>query len=155
MINECSSMSKLTGRLLLFDKKDLANNIFPKDAEILFPERVPVLMEFNHDSISDIIGAATVKKDDIGLTCDIDLFKFKPETMVSIFDNNIYVGGYYNHVNSHMEDETRVIDKMVLQAVSITLLPVDPELKVDFIDRVVIEEKEKHNVAHLSETSDR
>jgi hypothetical protein len=121
---------QLTGRLLLFDKKDMNGTIFPKDCTITIPGKCPVLMEFKADDPTSIIGSATVKKDDIGLTCDIDLFRFDPETMRSVFNDNIYVGGFYTGVESHDEGEVRVVDNMILRAVSLTLLPADPEYKV-------------------------
>lgn len=125
---------KLTGRLLLFDKKDLNNNIFPKNCEIFIPEKLPVLMEYRCFDPSDCIGVATVTKDDEGLSCDLDVWEFKSEQMRSVFNDEIYVGGFYNHVKSHNLDGIRVIDKMTLQAVSITLLPADPEMKVTIVE---------------------
>lgn len=123
-------MSKLTGRLLIFDKKDLNNKIFSKDCEIYIPEIVPILVEFKRYDPSDCIGAATVKKDDIGLVCDMDIFdKFDPENMRSVFNDEIYIGGLYTGVKSHEQDGVCIIDKMKLQAVSLTLLPADAELK--------------------------
>ena len=125
---------KLTGRLLLFDKKDLNGHIFSKDAEITIPGKCPVLMEFRHEEPSDCIGSATVKKDDIGLTCDIDLLRFEPETMRSVFNDNIYIGGFYTGVEKHEQDGIQIIDKMNLRAVSLTLLPADNELKAVIVD---------------------
>ena len=132
---------KLTGRLLLFDKKDLNNTIFPNNCEIFIPEKCPVLMEYRMEEPSDCIGVATVKKDDKGLVCDLDTWKFEPEQMRSVFNDEIYVGGFYKNVESHNQDGVRVIDKMMLRAVSITLLPADRELKV----KIVEDEKENNN----------
>ncbi|MBQ8829670.1 MAG: hypothetical protein IJ022_06225 [Burkholderiaceae bacterium] len=136
---------KLTGRLLLFDKKDLNNTIFPKDCKISIPEKCPVLMEYRRFDPSDCIGRATVERDDKGLSCDLDVWRFDPEQMRSVFNDEIFVGGFYNGVESHNEDGIRVIDKMNLQAVSITLLPADSDLKVaivgDELKKDVVEEK--------------
>ena len=118
-------MSTLTGRLLSFDKKDLNDCIFPKNCEIFIPERVPLLMEYKRDDPSDLIGSAVVKRDDNGLICEIDVFRYDVDKIKSVFNNNVYVGGLYNHVESHMENDIRIIDSMNLQAVSITLLPAD------------------------------
>lgn len=127
-------MKKLTGRLLLFDKKDLNNTIFPKDSEITIPGKCPVIVEFKHDELSDCIGSATIKKDDIGLTCDMNIFEFDPENMRSIFNNEIYIGGFYSGVEQHEQDGVTIIDKMKVQAVSLTLLPADDELKAVYVE---------------------
>lgn len=138
----------LTGRLLIFDKKDLNGTIFSKDCEITIPGKCPVLMEFKRDNPGDLIGSATVKKDDIGLTCDLDLFKFEPETMRSVFNDDIFIGGFYTGVEKHEEDGVDIIDKMTLQAVSLTLFPADPELKVVLNEGGEVETDEKPKLIH-------
>lgn len=103
-------MIKLKGRLLNLDSVDVCNRKFAKDCRISFPDKIPVLYDFQRHASP--IGNAEIFKDDHGLDCE-----------VTLYDKNLidecYVGGYYTNVKTHTEGSMRVIDSCKLVSMSI------------------------------------
>ena len=98
-------MIKLEGRLLNLDSVDICGRKWAKDCKISFPDKVPVLDNFNYDRPP--LGSAEIIKDDCGLSCKVTLpdeFRIQDE---------YYVGGCYWISESHMEASTEVIDPTV------------------------------------------
>lgn len=121
---------KMEGRLLLFDKPSMNGILFPKDCEITFPEKVPVVYEFQFDKPGAVIGNAIVTKDEKGLLCDVELTNFDRDVLRNYFFDKLFVGGYYHKVKLRLPekrftDGVTIVDKATLAAISTTLTPAD------------------------------
>lgn len=128
---------KMKGRLLLFDKPTSNRTLFPKDCEITFSEKVPVIWEFQFNDPGSVMGSGYVIRDEKGLICEVELTK--NDSIIDIlrdFDGVLPIGGYYSHVKSHQDDGLRVFESGCLTCVDVTLSPVDEEYRM----RVVEEE---------------
>ena len=115
----------LEGRLLLFDSVSINNDIFAKDCELKNPEKVPLLWNFLFDRA---IGSCEVTRDEKGLLVKAVIFpEFENHVKLVLDNNGIGVGGYYNCVKMHRDDQLTVVDKATLIAASLVLNPVREE----------------------------
>ena len=118
-------MIKLEGRVLLFDEININHDKFSKDCKINFPEKVPLTWNFEHNNS---IGYAVPVKDDKGIYATAEIFRddyISVKDIRGIFANGkIGVGGYYNRVKKHQEEELVVIDEATLLEIGLTLAPV-------------------------------
>ena len=103
-------MSNFEGRLLNLDSVDACNRKWSKNCEILFPKKVPVMYDFQHNSSP--LGISEVFKDDYGLRCTVTLFEDIPI-------DECYVGGYYCSIEHHFEGSIDVIDSCRLKSMSV------------------------------------
>ena len=60
----------MIGRLLIFDKPDKLDRLFPKDCKISFPEKVPVTYQFQMNDPAMLLGSADISRDERGLICN-------------------------------------------------------------------------------------
>lgn len=128
---ESHDMIKMTGVLQCFDKPDANGYCFPKDCEITFPEKVPVVREFRHYDPTAVLGSATVIKDERGLVCDVCIFaNIDRDTLREYFHDELFIGGYYTGIKTHSENGVQIVDKASLKAIGTTFSPADPELKM-------------------------
>ena len=128
---------KMKGRLLLFDKPTSNQTLFPKDCEITYAEKVPVIWEFQFNDPGSVMGSGRVMRDEKGLICEVELTR--SDVIIDIlreFDGVLPIGGYYSGVKSHQEDGLRVFESGCLTCIGVTLGPVDEEYRM----RVVEEE---------------
>ena len=128
---------KMKGRLLLFDKPTSNRTLFPKDCEITYAEKIPVIWDFRFNDPSSVMGSGHVMRDEKGLTCDVELNK--SDAIIDVlreFDGELPIGGYYSYVKSHQKDGLRVFENGCLTCIGVTLSPVDEEYRM----RVVEEE---------------
>lgn len=117
-------MNIYEGRLLNLETVDLCKRKFAKDCEITFPEKIPVIYDFNKDPVW-VLGHADISKDEKGLSC-----KVTPNLGSTSFDNDEYfVGGCYEVKKSHTEGDVKVIDSCRLVSMSIV-----PDNKVSDIN---------------------
>ena len=129
-------MIRMRGRLLLFDTLDKAGFLFPKDCELTYPEKVPVVMYFKFNDPTKIIGHAIVSKDEKGLICNIELDNFDRDILQHEFNDELYIGGYYRNTKRDIKDGVVVIKKATLIGISTVFAPAHEEMKI----RVVEEE---------------
>ena len=137
---------KMKGRLLLFDKPTSNRTLFPKNCEITFAEKVPVIWDFRFNDPGAVLGSGHVMRDEKGLICEAELIRtdaivelIRTDAIVDIlheFNGELPIGGYYSHVKSHQEAGLRVFESGCLTCVGVTLGPVDEEYRM----RVVEEE---------------
>lgn len=128
---------KMKGCLLPFDKPTLNRTLFPKDCEITFAEKIPVIWDFRFNNPGSTMGFGHVMRDEKGLTCEVELTQ--SDVIVDIlreFDGELPIGGYYYGVKSHQEDRLHVLESGCLTCIGVTLSPVDEEYRM----RVVEEE---------------
>ena len=117
-------MAKAIGRLLLFDTLLGDGTVIPHDCKIniAYKDKVPISLRSFPYEPSDIIGWATVLKDDKGLIFESD---FPLE--YSIFDTSDMhemlpgCGGFYNRVK---RDGTGKVTEMDLKSIMLTESPV-------------------------------
>lgn len=131
---------KMKGRLLLFDKPTSNRTLFPKNCEIAYAEKVPVIWDFRFNDPGSVMGSGYVMRDAKGLLCKVELTRIG--VIVDIlrkFDGELPIGGYYYGVKSHQEAELRVFESGCLTCIGVTLDPVDEEYRM----RVVKEKEEK------------
>lgn len=132
---------KMTGRLLLFDKETYGGYIFPKDCEITYAEKVPVIWDFRFNDPGSVMGSGHVMRDEKGLVYEAELTR--TDAIVDIlreFDGELPIGGYYYGVKSHQKDGLRVFESGCLACIGVTLSPVDEEYRMR-----VVKEKEKQD----------
>ena len=128
---------KMKGHLLLFDKPTSNRTLFPKNCEITFAEKIPVIWDFRFNDPGDVLGSGHVMRDEKGLICEVELIR--TDAIVDIlreFDGVLPIGGYYSHVKSHQEDGLRVFESGRLTCIGVTRYPVGEEYRM----RVVEEE---------------
>lgn len=125
-----SDVIKMTGRLLVFDKPDINRNIFPKGCEITFPEKVPVIRNFQFDRPDAVLGSATVTKDEKGLVCDVELTNFDRNVLHEYFGDELYIGGYYDQAKMGYKNGVKIINKARLVCIGTVFDPADVELKI-------------------------
>ena len=133
-----SDVIKMKGRLLLFDKPTSNRTVFPKDCEITFAEKIPVIWDFQFNDPGAVLGSGHVMRDEKGLVCEVELTR--TDAIIDIlreFDEVLPIGGYYSGVKSHQEDGLRVLESGCLTCIGVTLNPVDEEYRM----RVVEEEE--------------
>ena len=123
------------GNLLIFDKRDVNNNIFPKKCNITLPEMVPVYI----DDIYTLIGFITsynVSDSKIEIRAKIHYIEEHLLKKV-IADGNVYIAGCYRVNASHTEDGATIIDDLELLSAFITLNDVyggSNDLKLEVIN---------------------
>ena len=130
---------KTKGRLLLFDKPTSNRTLFPKDCEITFAEKIPVIWDFRFNDPCSVMGSGYVMRDEKGLICEVELTR--TDVIIDIlreFDGKLPIGGYYSYVKSHQEDGLRVFESGCLTCIGVTLSPVDEEYRMR-----VVEDKEE------------
>ena len=127
-----SESIKMSGRLLIFDKPSVNGILFPKECEISFPEKCPIIYEFSTRDPNAILGNAYISKDERGLICDVILTNpvLDRSVLHDKFNNELSIGGYYVSVKQHCRYGIRVVDKASLKMVSVTSTPADDELKI-------------------------
>ena len=128
---------KMKGRLLLFDKPTLNRTLFPKDCEITYAEKIPVIWDFRFNDPGSVMGSGHVMRDEKGLICEVELTR--TDMIIDIlreFNEELPIGGYYSYVKSHQEDGLRVFESGCLTCIGMTHYPVDEEYRM----RVVEEE---------------
>lgn len=115
-------MAKAIGRLLLFDTLLSDGNIIPHDCKIDIPDKVPISLRSIPNEPSDIIGYATVRKDDKGLIFESDFPLEYSINNISDMHEMLYgCGGYYNCVKRY---GTGKIAGMDLKSIMLTEGPV-------------------------------
>ena len=131
---------KMKGCLLLFDKPTSNRTLFPKDCEITYAEKIPVIWDFRFNDPGAVLGSGHVMRDEKGLICEAELTR--SDVIIDIlreFDGELPIGGYYYEVKSHQEAELRVFESGCLTCIGVTLSLVDEEYRM----RVVEDEEEK------------
>ena len=121
----------MKGRLLLFDKPTLNRTLFPKDCEITYAEKVPVIWDFRFNDPGSVMGSGHVMRDKKGLICEAELTR--SDVIIDIlreFNEELPIGGYYSYVKSHQEDGLRVFDSGCLTCIGVTRYPVDEEYRM-------------------------
>lgn len=128
-----SELIKMTGRLLTFDKVDKCGILFPKDCKITCPETVPVLWNFDSSNADKILGNATISRDDSGLICDVVLCNNNIINLLSEFNSELPIGGFYNKLKDQQVGSVRMIEECYLAAVSVFLAPASDEYKIHLV----------------------
>lgn len=131
----------MKGRLLLFDKPTSNKTLFPKDCEIAYAEKVPVVLEFRFNDSGSVMGSGHVIRDEKGLICKAEITP--SDVIVDILrksDGELPIGGYYSGVKSHQGNHLRIFDSGRLTCIGVTLSPVDEEYRMR-----IVEEKEEIN----------
>ena len=130
------AITKLQGRILLFDEVNLNKDIFPTSCNITIPEKVPLTWDFKHNKV---IGFAKATIDDIGITFIAETFSndmIRVDDLRSIFENGkIGVGGYYTNIKYHEDRNFRIIDEARLYQIALVPDPVRKEYYCEIVDR--------------------
>lgn len=135
-------MIKFKGRLLNFDSVDACNRKWSKDCKITFPDKVPVMYNFEYGIPP--IGTAEISKDDEGLSCEATL------DCLILTRDEYYVGGHYNDVKSHLEGSITVIDSCRLMSMSI--IPEDQVADRNLKIRRIISMNDSNEFVEVDET---
>ena len=128
--------TKMKGRLLLFDKPTSNKTLFPKNCEITYAEKVPVIWEFRFNDPGSVMGFGHVTRDENGLICKAEITP--SDAIVDIlreFDGELPIGGYYSGVKSHQGNHLRIFDSGRLTCIGVTLSPVDEEYRMRVVEK--------------------
>lgn len=129
------AITKLQGRILLFDEVNLNKDIFPTSCNITIPEKVPLTWDFKHDQV---IGFANATIDDIGITFIAETLSnnmIGVDDLRSIFENGkIGVGGFYTRVKYHEDGDFKIIDEARLYEIALVLSTVRKEYYCEIVD---------------------
>ena len=129
------AITKLQGRILLFDEVNLNKDIFPTSCNITIPEKVPLTLDFKHDHV---IGSAKATIDDIGITFISETLSndmIGVDDLRSIFENGkIGVGGLYTNVKYHEDGNFKIIDEARLYEIALVLDTVRKEYYCEIVD---------------------
>ena len=130
------STIKMRGRLLLFDKPTSNKTLFPKDCEIAYAEKVPVVWEFQFNNPGTVLGFGHVTRNENGLICKAEIAP--SDAIVDILrksNGELPIGGYYSSVKSHQGNHLRIFDSGRLTCIGITLSPADEECRMRVIEK--------------------
>jgi hypothetical protein len=98
----------LTGPILIFDKPSINNFMIPKTCKIEFPEKIPVVWDYNFNDPKNVLGFASLEilKDRIVATVTVtnDLFK-----QLMKEEKRIFCGGSYVGIKSKVNDDGLII----------------------------------------------
>ena len=126
---------KLHGRILLFNKVNLTNDIFYASCNITIPEKVLLTLNFNRDQV---IGFAKATIDDIGITFIAEILSNEiivVDDLRSKFKNGkIGVGGYYTNIKDHEDRNFRIIDEARLCQIALVPDPVRKEYYCEIVE---------------------
>ena len=129
------AITKLQGRILLFDEVNLNKDIFPTSCNITIPEKVPLTLDFKH---GQVIGSAKATIDDIGITFISETLSndmIGVDDLRSIFENGkIGVGGFYTNVKYHEDGNFKIIDEARLYEIALVLATVRKEYYCEIVD---------------------
>ena len=129
------TITKLQGRILLFDEVNLNKDIFPTSCNITIPEKVPITLDFKQDQV---IGSAKATIDDIGITFISETLSndmIGVDDLRSIFENGkIGVGGFYTNIKYHEDGNFKIIDEARLYEIALVLGPVRKEYYCEIVD---------------------
>ena len=129
------AITKLQGRILLFDEVNLNKDIFPTSCNITIPEKVPITLDFKQDQV---IGSAKATIDDIGITFISETLSndmIGVDDLRSIFENGkIGVGGLYTNVKYHEDGNFKIIDEARLYEIALVIGPVRKEYYCEIVD---------------------
>lgn len=111
----------LEGPVLIYGRVSLNNFVLNDSTIINYPEKMPVVWNYEFGNPELVLGYAEISKVDSGLwaTVTITNERFKS---VMLNQGKVYCGGYYRCDKSHMlSDGVRCVDKANLLALGIYL----------------------------------
>lgn len=121
-------MTRLEGRVLLFDVVNQPADKFSKDCKITIPNRVPLTWNFQHD---ELIGIALPIIDNKGIYATAAAFSNEyigvKDIRDILTDGKIGVGGCYRVNQMHEDGKLKIIDEATLVEIGLTLAPVRDE----------------------------
>ena len=132
---------KTKSNLLIFDKYDKNNNLFPKECVVTIPEYVPVTNFYSAgpDHFESIGRVTSHNRDGSRIEIETEIMS-KGEVLLEklIKDGEVYSGGYYKINESHRENGALVLDNIELKSVGLYLSDVfgnnDLRMEVMFND---------------------
>ena len=126
----------MQGQFLKFDVVSLCGDVFHSDCQLNFPERVPLLWEFDH---RHVIGHADIKKNDDGLYALAELTSDAAEKFMTA-ERRIGAGGHYTNVKTHNDGAFLVVDSATLRSVSLVVAPAQEACSFEVVDIELPEE---------------
>jgi hypothetical protein len=132
-------MIKVKGNLLMFDKPDLDNRIFPKDCKINMPDVIPIsLVDKTGECLAHPIGhIISTSRNETCLTIDEGVIIHPNEEIIEtvIKENNLYFGGHFIGIDMSEQNNTYTYNSLRLLSVGLYLGDQfgDESLKVEII----------------------
>jgi len=123
-------MIKIKGKFLSFEKLNGDGSIIFKDCKINYPEKVPIVWDFNPIGLN-LLGTAKVIREEDGLYFDGELADQDITKVIQKESANLGVGGFYNRLKRN--DHNKIIG-MNLCYISITPTPVSPDYTFEVIE---------------------
>ena len=109
----------LEGPVAVYDRVSINNFVITKDTEIDYPEKIPVVWNYEFDGPESVLGYAEISKVENGLWATVHVSN---ELLKCVMHDRgkIYCGGYYLCHKSHtLSDKVRCVDKANLMALGV------------------------------------
>lgn len=109
----------LEGPVAVYDRVSINNFVITKDTEINYPEKIPVVWNYEFDDPESVLGYAEISKVENGLWATVHVSN---ELLKCVMHDRgkIYCGGYYQYPKSHtLSDGVRCVDKANLMALGV------------------------------------
>ena len=109
----------LEGPVAVYDRVSINNFVITKDTEIDYPEKIPVVWNYEFDGPEPVLGYAEISKVENGLWATVHVSN---ELLKCIMHDRgkIYCGGDYQYLKSHtLSDGVRCVDKANLTALGV------------------------------------
>ena len=100
-------MIKIKGKFLSFEKLNGDGSIIFKDCKINYPEKVPIVWDFN-TTAQNVLGNAKIIKEENGLYFDGELIDQNIGKAIQIASSGLGVGGFYNRLKRN--DHNKITD---------------------------------------------
>lgn len=116
-------MIKVKGNLLVFDKPDIDNRVFPKHCKVTIPGEIPIIAMGGDPFDSSVrIGVInSTKRNDQGITIEGYINGRDEEIYATVIkDPGLYFGGFYRIGDRHTTaDGMKVFESLDLRSVGV------------------------------------
>lgn len=109
----------LEGPVAVYDRVSINDFVITKDTEINYPEKIPVVWNYEFDGPESVLDYAEISKVENGLWATVHVSN---ELLKCVIHDRgkIYCGGYYLCHKSHtLSDRVRCVDKANLMALGV------------------------------------
>lgn len=109
----------LEGPVAVYDRVSINNFVITKDTEINYPEKIPVVWNYEFDDSESVLDYAEISKVENGLWATVHVSN---ELLKCVMHDRgkIYCGRYYLYPKSHtLSDGVRCVDKANLMALGV------------------------------------
>lgn len=131
-------MVKIKGKFLEFERTDALGYKFSKDCKISYPEKLPIIWNFQTEDPTSVLGHGEVIRTETGLEIDgVITSEIGKDVIFNDVMPILGLGGFYNKIISDKEDDKsdiRTVTSANLRYVSVTPSPVFKDYCISYGD---------------------